>query len=233
MRERTLWLSSFGLGAATALLFDPVSGRRRRHRVKDAATHVARRSKKSASAVARDLRNRAHGIITAARHRFAREQPDDVVLEARVHSALGRIVSHPRFITVRVEGGCVVLDGPIASNQEKRIVAAVRAIKGVKHVETRFDRHIQPAHEAASESALPGEQRRPPQPDVLQRHWAPATRVIVGASGAALVGTGITRRDRAGIGLAAAGAALVARAATNTPIRDAIVRMKANRRAIP
>lgn len=225
MRQRTLWMSSFGIGAATAFLLDPASGKRRRHRMADAVAHLAHRTREGASTVGRDLRNRTRGVITAAGYRFAREHPEDVVLEERVHSALGRLIAHPHAITVKVHHRCVVLDGPIPSNRQNRIIDAVRAIRGVRDVETRFDRHIQPAHEASSQAQL-GEDRTSPKPDFLQRHWAPATRAILGASGAALVGTGIIRRDRTSIGLAAAGAALVARAATNVPVYDLMTHMK-------
>ena len=44
MRQRTIWLSSFGAGVATALLFDPVTGRRRRHGVADATAHLMHRA---------------------------------------------------------------------------------------------------------------------------------------------------------------------------------------------
>src|SRR5262249_19207590 len=58
--------------------------------------------------------------------------------------------------------------------------------------------------------------RRPSsQIDILRRDWAPATRAMVGASGAVLVAVGLSRRSRGGIGLATAGAALLARAMTN------------------
>jgi uncharacterized membrane protein len=110
-----------------------------------------------------------------------------------------------------------ILDGSILPTDEHRLVCAVRAVAGVKDVETRFDSHIQPAgvFSLQGQSAL----RMPPRPDILQHHWAPATRTIIAGSGVALVGIGAIRRDRIGLGLAAAGAALVARAATNLPFR--------------
>lgn len=219
MRQQTMWLSSFGMGAATAFLFDPSSGRRRRHRVADAATHLVHRTSDGASTVGRDLRNRTQGVITSARHRFRDDHPDDVVLIERVHSALGRMVSHPHAITVNVCDGHVTLDGPIRRSDRDRILHAVRAIPGVTHVVTQFDRHIQPASGSIAQPGVLG-RRVLPRPDIFQRNWAPATRAIVGGSGAALVGFGLVRGDRTGLGLAAVGAALVARAATNLPVRQ-------------
>jgi uncharacterized membrane protein len=225
-----MWLSSLGLGAATAFFLDPTSGNRRRRRIGDGAVHLTHQVTQAASTVGRDLKNRTRGIVAAARHRIRPERPDDVVLEERVHAALGRVVSHPHAITVQVHDGHVTLDGPILAAEEHRLVSAVRALARVKDVETRFDRHIQPA----TSPSLPGGplgSRMPPRPDILQRNWAPATRTIVAGSGVALVGAGAMRRDPTGLGLAAAGAALVARAATNMPFRR-IVGIGAERRAI-
>src|SRR2546423_9014039 len=118
MRQRTIWLSSFGAGAATAFLIDPVTGKRRRHRIIDATVHLIHRASDAASTVRRDVRNRTRGLAAIARQRLVSEQPDDVVIEERVHSALGRVVSHPHAITVKVSDGHVILDGPMPSNEE-------------------------------------------------------------------------------------------------------------------
>jgi uncharacterized membrane protein len=230
MRQRTIWLSSFGAGAATALLLDPATGRRRRHRIADAATHLMRRASDAASTVKRDLTNRACGLQAIARRRLVSDQPDDAVLEERVHSALGRVVSHPHAITVKVDHGRVILDGPLPSREEHRVLYAVRAVPGVTKVESRFDPHIQPAYEPSSEAARP-HARTPARPDILQRNWAPATRALAAGAGAALVGAAVVQRNRAGVGLAAAGAALIARAATNLPFRR-LVGVGSGRRAI-
>jgi uncharacterized membrane protein len=218
MRQRTIWVSSFGAGAATAFLLDPVAGRRRRHRMADAATHLMRRASDAASTVSRDVRNRTRGLAAVARRGQVAEQPDDAVLEERVHSALGRVVSHPHAITVKVDHGRVILDGPLPSSEEHRVLYAVRAVPGVTEVESRFDPHIQPAYEPSSEAARP-HARPPAGPDILQRNWAPATRALAAGAGAALVGAAVVQRNRAAVGLAAAGAALIARAATNLPFR--------------
>jgi hypothetical protein len=227
MRQRSIWLSSFGAGAATALLLDPATGRRRRHRIADAAAHLMRRASDAASTVNRDLTNRAYGLRAIARRRLVSDQPDDAVLEERVHSALGRVVSHPHMITVEVDHGRVVLDGPVPSREEHRVLYALRAVP-VTEVESRFDPHIQPAHEPSSEAARP-HARTPSRPEILQRNWAPATRALAAGAGAALVGAAVVQRNRASAGLAAAGAALIARAATNLAFRRLVGGQRATR----
>jgi uncharacterized membrane protein len=66
-----------------------------------------------------------------------------------------------------------------------------------------------------SSDAVPADARTPS--DIEPHAWAPATRAIAAGAGALLVGAGVVRRDRTGAGLAAAGAALMGRAATNLP----------------
>jgi uncharacterized membrane protein len=229
MRQRTLWISSAGAGAATAFLFDPVTGRRRRHRLADATVHLRHRASDAASSVRRDWRNRTRGLAAMVRRRWVAEQPDDAVLEERVHSALGRVVSRPHAITVKVDRGHVILDGPVPSGDEHRLVHAVRAVRGVKTVESRFDPHIQPAYELSS--GTPRVESRTPRPDILQPNWAPATRALAAGAGAALVGAAVVQRNRSAVGLAVAGAALITRAATNLPVHR-LVGIGAGRRAI-
>src|SRR5437773_855623 len=113
MRARTIWLISFGAGAAMVLLIDPATVIRSGHRVADAATHLVRRASDAASTVKRDLTNRACGLRAIARRRLVSDQPDDAVLQQRVHSTLGRVVSHPHAIMVKVDHGRVVLNGPL------------------------------------------------------------------------------------------------------------------------
>jgi osmotically-inducible protein OsmY len=145
MRSRLALLIGLGLGVAAALLLDPVSGHRRRRRLGDAAVHVARTGGRTAGRVRRDVQNRARGIMARTRRQIASDQPDDVVLEERVRAAIGHIVPHPHTISVTARSGYVTLDGPMLISEDHRLTYAVRAVPGVKHVETQFNRHIQPA----------------------------------------------------------------------------------------
>lgn len=53
----------------------------------------------------------------------------------------------------------------------------------------------------------------------LQKHWAPTPRALAGALGGAVLAFGIGRRGLLGIGIASGGGLLLARAATNEPVR--------------
>jgi uncharacterized membrane protein len=69
------------------------------------------------------------------------------------------------------------------------------------------------------------------QPDILQREWAPATRVIVGATGITLAAIGMKRRDIPGWLLMAGGIGLIARAGTNLETRR-LLGTSSRRRAV-
>ena len=137
MRQRTIWLSTLGLGAAVTSLFGRNPGTRRRYWLADATAYLLHGRRDRASTVGRGLRKRTRGLIAAALHPLTSDHPDDAVIAFESHN--------------------------------------------------------------------------------IRRNWAPATRAIAAGAGAILVGAGVVRRDRAGAGLAAAGAALMGRAATNLP----------------
>jgi DNA-binding Lrp family transcriptional regulator len=145
MRSRTALWGGLGLGVAVAFLFDPVSGRRRRRRISDAAGHLAHLGTRTSGSIRRDLRNRTSGLIARVRRRISQDRPDDVVLEERVRSAIGHVVANAHDITVSARDGHITLDGPMLSSDDHRLTYIVRAIPGVKRVDTQFNRHLQPA----------------------------------------------------------------------------------------
>jgi uncharacterized membrane protein/uncharacterized protein YwbE len=169
-------------------------------------------------------------MVAGARRKIRREQPDDVVLRERVRAALGRVASHPHAINVKARDGRVTLSGPILAAEEHRVVSAVQAVAGVQAVATRFDTRTDPAGVPSLQGGM-GQRRSRVRIDIRQANWAPATRAIVGSSGAALIIAGVRRRGWAGAALVAAGAALVARAATNLEFRR-LVGVGGGRRAI-
>jgi uncharacterized membrane protein len=69
------------------------------------------------------------------------------------------------------------------------------------------------------------------RPEYLQANWSPGARLLASLAGGALAVYGLGRRDALGGALGALGAAIVARAATNKPVRR-MVGVGAGRRAI-
>jgi uncharacterized membrane protein len=87
-------------------------------------------------------------------------------------------------------------------------------MRGTHDVIDNLDRHERAGHIPALQG---GRTPLGNRLDVLQEHWAPAKRALVGTAGAACLTAAVIRRDRAGIVPALVGAALVGRAAANVP----------------
>src|SRR5437763_8489304 len=91
-------LGGIGLGAGLMYFLDPQQGRRRRGLVRDQLTSLLSRADDAACCVGRDLAHRARGVAAEARSLVSADDADDRVIEGRVRSALGRVVSHPSAI---------------------------------------------------------------------------------------------------------------------------------------
>jgi len=64
-----------------------------------------------------------------------------------------------------------------------------------------------------------GRERRPPSFELLGESWSPGTRLLMGGAGLMLVAGGVRSRRNAGLLGCVMGGALLARAATNVPLR--------------
>ena len=109
-------------GAALMYLLDPQSGASRRARLRRIAEEVQE--------------------PTSAHHMA---QNDDAHLRKQVHTSVGRLVSHPRAIDVRVSGGVVQLSGAVLSKERDGLIYQVSAIPGVQRVVNTMTAHDFPA----------------------------------------------------------------------------------------
>lgn len=135
------------VGAGLMYLLDPDRGTRRRALIRDQVIHGGHELEDLGESVAsrgRDLRNRAQGVVSETRARFRSEEVDDSVLDARVRSALGRLVSNPGAIHVAVRDGGVTLSGPVLASERETLVDGVEAVNGVAAVIDRLDAHAEP-----------------------------------------------------------------------------------------
>ena len=214
MRDKDVLVAMGGFAAGAGVLFwlDPRSGARRRAEVGQQATHASRQAGEAAGKTARDLANRARGLLAALRA-WRERAVDDVVLAERVRAKLGRYSSHPGAIEVACEGGRVELKGDILASEADEVLDAAACVRGVSAVDDDLRRH----KTADAVPALQGGAGRPPGeiPELLQENWAPATRLLVGTAGIALVALGANRRGILRSALTGAGGLLVARALTN------------------
>jgi uncharacterized membrane protein len=211
-----LFLSAAAAGAISMYLLDPDHGRRRRAIVRDRVASGMSRLDDARSVASRDLRNRARGVAHEVRSRFKREDVPDEILCERVRSRLGYAVSHPGAIEVSALSGRVVLSGAVLEREYVRLLRTVWAVRGVADVEDRLAVY----ESAAGISALQGGSKSPgPRFGPLQENWSPGLRVIMGATGGALLINALAgRRSALGFLGGIGGAALIARSSANMPI---------------
>lgn len=208
-------LAGFGLGAFLMYLYDPQRGRRRRSITRDKMAHAARSTARGVDVGWRDLGNRMRGILAELRLRLDGDSVPDKVLEARVRSRIGRVVSHPRAVKITVREGDLHMSGPVLADEVNDLLRTSSSVPGVREVTHELDIHEQP-----DIPSLQGGRPRPGYPGVFEReHWKPATRLVVGAAGTVLGLYSLRHPGIAGTISRAAGGALLLRAATNERIR--------------
>ena len=146
-QERPL-LKSAGLavagvcaGIVTEYLLDPERGRTRRSRLRDKTMHAAHGATDGLGGMTRNVSHRGRGMAMAARYRVTGRFTDDAVLHDRVRAELGRCVSHPHAVQVRVEGRSVTLIGDVLTDEEKSARHAIKRIPGVKHLDALWTLH--------------------------------------------------------------------------------------------
>lgn len=153
-----------------------------------------------------------YGTVAELRSAVQHEDVPDHVLVERVRSKMGRYVSHPSSIDVNARDGQVTLEGVVLAHELDDLLSAVASVSGVKRVENRLEAHKTPEN-------IPGLQggvRRSGEPaEVMQEYWSPATRLVVGAAGMALMGNCLARRTPGAIVFGTVGFGLFTRALAN------------------
>lgn len=210
MNKGLIALSGLGLGAGIMYVTDPVEGRRRRARLRDAAVHASNMLKTTTGMTSRDIENRLIGLAARTQSWLGEQiAPIDDVLVARVRARLGRLVSHPGAIEVKAHDGIVTLSGPVFAAEVGQLMEGVGAVPGVTRVENRLDSHEQ----AGDVSALQGPGGLKIGPSSMSWiRWTPTTRVMAGAAGLALMALASRNRTMRGATVGLAGFELVEQA---------------------
>jgi uncharacterized membrane protein len=166
--------------------------------------------------VTRDLSHRTRGVFYEAFRKLRSRPVDDVKLEERVRSALGRVCSHPGAIRVSARDGTVVLEGTILLHELKRVVPRIGRVRGVRSVDNR----LAPYPRAGGHPDLQGGvERRGETWPFIQTHWSPTARLFGALGGLALTGWGFWRRGLPGLVAGLGGWVLGIRALTNLDTR--------------
>ena len=216
MAGKTSILVGLAAGAGLMYLFDPEKGRRRRSLLRDQVVHAEHKFTEEGETGSRDLVNRTKGMFAVLRRRLDGRNADDVVLEERVRSAIGRVVRHAGSVEVMAQDGVVTLGGPVLAEEVERLLNKAYTVPGVQDVINRLD-----VYQNASD--IPGLQGRGMLPQQRgSRRWLPAARMLAGGAGAGLTLFGLRRRGFFGVLALVTGLSLGARALTNWEFRRMI-----------
>ena len=137
--NRLGWIGFFGLGALLIYILDPQMGRRRRALVRDKMRRFGHKTRDAIDVTSRYLKNRVLGVAAETRNLIPERGVSDDVLEQRVRSKLGALVSHPASINVKAENGRITVSGPVLSREVEGLLKRIWSIPGVKHVENRLE----------------------------------------------------------------------------------------------
>jgi hypothetical protein len=204
------WLcTGMTAGALLMFLFDPQSGRRRRSLLADKVLHYRRLLREGSRATWSDTRNRATGLWAGLLSYTSgeREVPDSV-LESRVRSKLGRVVSHPGWLEVKADHGAVKVAGHVPEREKTRLLATVVSIRGVQKVE-EDNLVIDPDDQVPDEGRPPG-----------TGYWAPAERLTATLIGMTVGSYGLRRGGFSGSVMALTGLGLVLRGLINMRLTE-------------
>lgn len=126
------FLGGVGVGALVMYFLDPTSGTARRSAVRTKVVTTSRNTGKAVQGRARAMASRAKSLAEQSLARFDSTVPSDDMLAQRVRTALGRVISHPRLISINAQAGVVTLSGTVSEEESNGLSAAVRSVEGVK-----------------------------------------------------------------------------------------------------
>jgi hypothetical protein len=221
-------LACFAAGAGMMALLDPARGRARRATIRDKTVSTVGETGAGLRRTGQYLRDSSRGLVAETRARFRKEVASDYKVGARVRSAFGRVVSHPKAVWVTVVDGNVTLCGEVLAAEYRALLAAAKGARGVRSVIDQLNVHEGPEGVAS----LQGQGRRSSATMPLMRDsWSPLTRTLVGLTGGAMGAYGAARRDWVGAGIGLLGLGMATRGITNLPA-SRLVGIGAGHRAV-
>ncbi len=132
------FVGGVALGAGVMFLLDPTSGRRRRHLIRDKVFRGGREVTEAADSTAARIRNKARGLVAGTRSRFSSQDVEDSVLESRVRSHMGHVVSNAGAIAIQANGGVVTVSGPVLAAEIDKVLSCISSVPGVHEVRSQL-----------------------------------------------------------------------------------------------
>ncbi|HET7611864.1 MAG TPA: BON domain-containing protein [Rhodanobacteraceae bacterium] len=148
--------TAFAAGAFAMYMLDPETGRRRRAMVRDKAVAAGHDAQRLARGASRRTSDKLRGAAAEMRSQMGDATPGDRQLHERIRSELGRLVGQPGQVEARVNDGLVTLSGSVQSAEMDRLIAAVSAIPGVRHVDNRLSVGAMPSGAPGSQPPTGG-----------------------------------------------------------------------------
>jgi osmotically-inducible protein OsmY len=128
-------------GAGLMYFLDPDGGKRRRALMRDQLEKMSHTASEQAEVLAKQAADKARGVMAETSRRLKPDEASDETLAARIRSEMGRIVSHPHAVEVRVQNGVVMLNGSILAHEVQPLVNKITGMPGVRAVEDHLQLH--------------------------------------------------------------------------------------------
>ena len=139
-------LGALAAGALAMYYLDPQMGAQRRALLADLVGSGLRGESAGGPALHARLARRTY-------HRAVRVDPQaDAELRARIESRLGRMVSRPRALVVRVDQGVVRLSGDVLVRERDGLLLQVQQMPGVLKLVNAMTAHETPAGITSAEA---------------------------------------------------------------------------------
>jgi uncharacterized membrane protein len=206
-------LAGLGAGVAAGYLAHSQFGQRKLAVLASGTRHVLDKATLSAKKSLLDGQHRLSGLAAALWTNLKHEESLDTVLEERIRSRMGRVVSHPRKVHVVCDHGVAILWGLALEAEIPRLIEATETVPGVVEVVDHLD--IARPEELPAERANPLKHAR----DEIRLKSSPSRRLVMGVSGAALALRGWQRKDKLGKVTAVVGTGMVVRSTMQKHVR--------------
>ena len=136
MNRGLAFVSAAGVGAGLMYLFDPDRGKHRRALLHDKAIHLKHITADATGKMGRNVSHHIRGAFAEFVSCCIEEGPvSNDVLEARVRSKLGHVISHASAVKVEATDGRIILRGQIPATEVHPLLDAVINTRGVDTIE--------------------------------------------------------------------------------------------------
>ncbi len=135
------FLTGAAAGSVAVFMFDPVRGSRRRALALDKVKSIRYESLLYGGKVLRRLKNRVFGMATEFTSQWSARPVIDEVLNERIRSAFGHVITHAKSIESKVEDGVVCLQGAVLASEVNDLIKCVKRVKGVVKVINQLEVH--------------------------------------------------------------------------------------------